>query len=187
MGERRARANTKANPDCFLKYQQAPPCTKATPRLTLPAAPREAKQRGKNEQNRHDSAQQPKKQAPPDIPLLYKKNAGHLTQSSSPPTISQHGLYFTWVRAPTRRLLACVHLLSIYTFVLNFLRGACSVTPCPLPVTPTLPSSPSGDAKMLPFLSDMAAMLPLAFFFAPFVWKACGVDAKRGGVGANVP
>lgn len=66
-----------------------------------------------------------------------------------------------------------------YSFVLNFLRGACSVNPCPLPVTPTLPSNPSGDAKMLPFLIDMDAMLPLDFFLEPFVWNACVFDEER--------
>ena len=60
-----------------------------------------------------------------------------------------------------------------YFIVLNFLRAVCSVIPWPLPVTPTFPSRPSGEAKMLFFLSDTAAMLPLAFFLAPFVWKAC--------------
>lgn len=64
-------------------------------------------------------------------------------------------------------------LLHYYFIVLNFLRAACSVIPCPLPVTPTFPSRPSGEAKMLPFFSDTAAMLPLAFFLPPLVWNAC--------------
>lgn len=58
---------------------------------------------------------------------------------------------------------------AYYLTVLCFLRAACSVIPCPLPVTPTFPSRPTGEAKIDPFFSDTAAMLPFVFFLAPFV------------------